>query len=658
MRIIKGIKTLMILSVFITFNYSVFSQVVVVRSKEKVIISGSPYYMHQVKKGETAYSISRAYNITVEELTKANPPAVYGVNEGQSLIIPVKPEIAQVPAADISVKKPQKDETKFIYHSLQAGETIYSLSKANGVSENEIIQSNPGIDINKLSVGAEIAIPRRVFMSDREKFDDQDKQFFFHKVEKGESLASIAEKYGFSVRELRKVNRDLRFPQVGDFVRIPGVVKTEVVPEILVKKDSVVPVIEPVVVKAPRPAGYTDVKNLNGTMNVAVLLPFYLRENAERTETDSSKIVKGKKQKKTITRPEEWIYQRSFDFVEMYNGILLAADTLRALGLNVNISTWDIKSDTSEVYNLINSGKLAEMNLVIGPVYSHNLSIVANYCKDLGIPVVSPVTLKKNSVLTGNPTLFMANSSLEVAQKELAKRLSENYNKNIVFIHADSTRTDPEVRRLKELIFSELNNKLPYEEIKFKEFLFYSRSMFDNDSINRLSHALSDKVGNVVVIASEDPPVISETISEIHGLSKRFDIKVFGYPSMLEIDNLDTKIFFDLDLIVNSTYRIDYSAKNVQMFNAGYRHKFFTEPLERSYAWLGFDIGFYFLSGMAMYGKDFINDPSIHYPDLLETRFDFVRKEPGAGFENQKLFLVRYTKDYDVILINDTDIPR
>ena len=119
--------------------------------------------------------------------------------------------------------------------------------------------------------------------------------------------------------------------------------------------------------------------------------------------------------------------------------------------------------------------------------------LVADYARDLGIPVVSPVTLMNNSVLTNNPTLFMANSSLEVAQKALAKRISENYNNNIVFIHADTSRKDSDVKRFKDLDFNELSYKMPYEEIKFKEILFYSRSMFDNDSINRLSHALSEQ---------------------------------------------------------------------------------------------------------------------------------------------------------------------
>ena len=70
--------------------------------------------------------------------------------------------------------------------------------------------------------------------------------------------------------------------------------------------------------------------------------------------------------------------------------------------------------------------------------------------------------------------------------------------------------------------------------------------MFDNDSINRLSHALSDKSKNIVIIASEDPPVISETIHDLHSLSRKFNIKVFGYPVMRDLENLDPKLFFDL----------------------------------------------------------------------------------------------------------------
>jgi LysM repeat protein/ABC-type branched-subunit amino acid transport system substrate-binding protein len=649
MRIINRIKAIALLISILICTTTVNSQVIVERSKDKVIISGVAYYIHQVKKGETAYSISKAYGITVTDLTSENPPAVYGINVGQSLRIPVR-LVTDINPSEIVAVKREHDESKFIYHIMKPGETIYSLSKSYGVSENEILQSNQSIDINKLSVGTEIAVPKREFMSNRQKFDDQENKYSYHKVLLGETLSSIAKQYGLTVRQLRRENRDLRFPQVGDFVRIPGAKKAEVQEIEQVKADTVAVIPEVQPIKIDKSAGFLPVKDLKGTLDVAVLLPFYLTENSNRTEIDSSTVVKGKKIYRVNKTADDWINPGSIDFLEMYEGILLAADTLRSIGLNVNIHTYDIKSDTVEITNLIRSGKLSGMDVIIGPVYSQNLAIVSQYAKSLGIPVISPVPLMNNSALIKNPTLFMTSSSLEIAQKALAKKIGENYDNNIIFIHTDTLGVDEDVKRFKNLIFAELGYKLPYEDIKFKEFIFYSRSMFNNDSINRLSLALSEQSKNVVVIASEDAPVISEVIDNISSLSRRFNIKLFGYPVIRELDRLDQKELFDMDVLVYSPYWIDYSKKNVKQFNSNFKQKFHTQPLEKSYAWQGYDITYYFLSGLAMHGKNFITHPEIHYPDLLESDYDFKRNVEGDGFENQKLFMVRYTKDYQVIL--------
>jgi len=654
MKIISLGKALSVLLVLLLFSNSVYSQVVVERSKEKIIISGIPYYVHLVKKGQTAYSISKAYGISVEELTKENPPALYGVNEGQTLRIPINSIIEVIPS-EPSLFMKERDETKFVYHNLKPGETIYFLSKSYGVSENEIVQSNPGIDIYDLPIGTEIAVPRREFMSDRQKFDVQGKKYIYHRVIKGESLSSIADIYGLSVRALRRENRNMRFPQVGDFVRIPGVELTEVSDNELVTSDTVMVVEEEPLLVMARPEEYIPVTNLRGSLDVAVLLPFYLKQNSVRKDIDSSKTIRGKKQYQEIRRPEDWIYSRSIDFIEMYEGILLAADKLQSLGLEINLYTFDIKSDTVEITNLIMSGKLSGMDLIIGPVYSHNLSIVAAYARDLDIPVVSPVPLINNSALLNNPTLFMANSSLEIAQRALAKKISEYYDHNIVFIHSDTSGIDQDVNRFKNFIFTELSYSLPYEDIKFKEFIFYNRSMFDNDSINRLSHALSELSKNIVIIASEESPVISETINDVHGLSRKFDIKVFGYPVIRDLEDNDPQVLFDLDMMVYSPSWIDYSSSDVLQFNSDFRQKFLTEPTSKSYAWQGYDIAYYFLSGLAMYGKDFIKHPEIHYPDLLQTEYDFLRRESGDGFENRNLYLVRFTKDYELKLVEENE---
>lgn len=650
-RILKN-KTLIILFLLLVTVPSVMSQVAVERSRDRIVISGIPYYLHLVKKGETAYSISKAYGITTEELFKENPELAAGLKDGQSLRI----KVSMVDTAPVSQQPPLpavfKDETKYIYHILQPGETIYRLSKTYDVTEEELIKSNPGVDISKLPVGFEIAIPRKKESSVAQTISGQDPNAYYHKVSRGETMYSISRQYGISVRELRRANGDTRFPQVGDYLKIPGkkpVPPKVVIPEI-VEETPELPLQE--AEYKERPSGYTPVSNMTGSFNVAVLLPFYLSENAKRSEIDSSKSVKGKKIYREINRSDDWIYPRSLGFVEMYEGMLLAADTLRALGLNIRMNVFDVGADSVGARRLINSGKLDGMDLIIGPVHSEILSFVAEYAVSRGIPIVSPVQLGNNLVLRNNPILFMSVPSIDIAQSAIAEKLKEYYTSNIVLIQSQLAEESAEVSRLRNLISDELASLIPREDIKIRNMAFVSRSSLAKDSVNRLAYSLSDLTRNVVIIASEDSPVMSESITDIHALARKYNISVFGYPAMRYLDNIDHKICFDLGLMIYSPYWIDYSAPDVKQFNSVFRRKFLTEPSEISYAWQGYDILYYFLSGMAIHGREFLTHPEIHNPDLLHTEFDFRRNDLNDGFENHKLYLIRYSNNYELELVS------
>ena len=646
-------KIFLLLINFILIVSTIRSQVVVERSKDKVVISGRPYYIHIVQKGETAYSISKAYYITVDDLVRENPVADKGIREGQALRLPVV-EAPPKQKSQVPVQK-QRDESKYIYHKLVAGDTVFSLARKFGVSEQEILQSNPGVEINKLAVGTEIAIPRREFTTTSQNLDVTEGEFIYHRVAKGESLASIAEKYGVTIREIRKENRGVIFPRVDDNIRIPVTRVAEPLQVTEINADTTEIKVEEEDSESERPVGYTPVGELRGKINIALLLPLYYNENARRTEIDSSQIVRGKKVNKVIKKPDNWIYEGTMPFLELYNGILLAADTLRAKGLNINMSLFDVRRDTMAVIRLIESGKLSEMDLIIGPVYSQNLSIIAKYAGEKDIPVISPVPLKSNSILYDNPVVFITNPSLEVAQEILSLKVSENHSDNLVFIHSDTAGTDPGVLAFKSMIFRDLNSKITLEEIRFKELLFYSRSMLSNDSINRLEHTLSEKSENLVLIASEEPPVLSETIMDLHTLSKKYRIKLLGYPAMRVLKNLEPKYYFDLGIELYSPYWIDYSKADIRKFISSYRSKFLVEPPEESYAWQGYDIAYYFISGIAMHGRRFLRKPAIHNPDLLETEFDFRRIADESGFENHKLFHIKYTSDMEMKLIEDQE---
>ena len=117
------------------------------------------------------------------------------------------------------------------------------------------------------------------------------------------------------------------------------------------------------------------------------------------------------------------------------------------------------------------------------------------------------------------------------------------------------------------------------------------------------------------------------------------------------MSNIEPRYLFDLDLFVYSPFWIDYSKENVRSFVESFYNRFLMEPEEMSYAWLGYDIAFYFYERIiSSWGKSLLRILKYIIPIYLQTKFDFRREDINDGFENNFLFPIRYTKSYDVVL--------
>ena len=86
-------------------------------------------FVHTIKQGETVYSIARTYQVSPESILKLNPTASTGIKAGETLTIPQQQNGTQ--------------EKRF--HTIQAGETLYKLTKTYQVSADDICKANPGL---------------------------------------------------------------------------------------------------------------------------------------------------------------------------------------------------------------------------------------------------------------------------------------------------------------------------------------------------------------------------------------------------------------------------------------------------------------------------------------------------------------------------------
>jgi LysM repeat protein len=149
----------------------------VVRGVSKYI--DLPYQIGEVyivKKGDSLWSIARAYNTTIDELKKLNNLSTNLLSVGQILKIPVKSEV----------------ENYNIY-TVAKGDTLYKIANQFGVTVNDIITSN-NLKSNTLQIGQKLSIP----ILKQENIE--------YYVQSGDSLWSIARKFNTTVDEIKKLN--------------------------------------------------------------------------------------------------------------------------------------------------------------------------------------------------------------------------------------------------------------------------------------------------------------------------------------------------------------------------------------------------------------------------------------------------------------------
>lgn len=127
-------------------------------------IQEKPVY-HEVLPKETKYSIAKKYGITIQQLEKRNPEIIPNLTIGYRLLIKgtaPKTEVISTtePKKESAAKIPQKtiEAVKYVNYEVKPKETLFSLSKMFGLSQEELIRLNPAL-ANSVEIGMILKVP-------------------------------------------------------------------------------------------------------------------------------------------------------------------------------------------------------------------------------------------------------------------------------------------------------------------------------------------------------------------------------------------------------------------------------------------------------------------------------------------------------------------
>jgi len=629
-------------------------------STKKVVIDGKSFYLHTVKPGETLYAISKAYNILQRDIVFNNPEALDGtINAGQELKIPVKSE--DTPTAGLL------QSALFIYHIAEKGQTVYWITQNYDITQEELYKYNPDLEHSALQAGQVITIPKK-----NEVVQQPQKQkvaHVVHVVKRGDTLFSIAKSYNADLNEVFELNPeiDVQKPnlRLGQEIKIPLPnatpitlpVATSKTDTVIIRKDLQTPVNVnehndmssqqiPVFVEEDT----SDcIETSRQNFHIAMFLPLFLAENSPASAPDSS-LVKDSEGRFRYRDGRYWIYPRSLNALEFYQGVLLALDSLKKQGFDVKINLFDTMRDTMKMAQLLKNPIMKDMDLIIGPFSTELVNQVMTFARENRIFCVSPTAINMES-LRNNPYLMQVYSGEINTVKPMVDFISKQKNTHITLI----------------------GNKRDFDQTLYNAYLNKLKTVFDEsnlttlrmhpDSLQDLNRFLKKGVMNVVIVPSTDEAFVTIVTAKLNTSSHNYDVNLYGLASWTKIAGLDLEYLHNLEFRYATAYYIDYSSQQVQRFLQQYRKNYFTEPTmitghggispnPYQFAFLGYDITYYFVSVLKKYGKDFGRCiPGFCLP-MLQSDFLFNRIDTNSGYMNIHFGVYKYSKDYSIVKEN------
>ena len=159
-------------------------------------------FMYTVKKGDSLYSISRIYNVSVDEIKKINYLKTYDLYIGQVLRIP-----------EFYFDMDNMNLPNYKTYTVKKGDTLYKIAKDNNIDVNTLIKDN-ALSSDNLSVGQVIRIrlksgeTSQILECIGNSYDNLNKvdSQIEYVVKKGDSLYKIASTYNTSVSNLLSIN--------------------------------------------------------------------------------------------------------------------------------------------------------------------------------------------------------------------------------------------------------------------------------------------------------------------------------------------------------------------------------------------------------------------------------------------------------------------
>jgi len=326
---------------------------------------------------------------------------------------------------------------------------------------------------------------------------------------------------------------------------------------------------------------------------------------------------------------------RGTTMVEFYRGLLMAIDDLKQQGHSVDVMAVDAGVSEESMRQALTDGHLAQSDVIFGPADVSQVSVMASYCKEHSIRLVLPFNTPCPQVYT-NPYVYVTGVMQELlfpVVTTLVMREMENSN----FVFYETGETDERGRAF----FDHLKQIVHLRGLQ-------STTLRASEGVGGFTAGLNQFRKNVIVLDSRSQSALVPLVGNLkffRDQQPEYKVSLLGFPEWLTYTNTMLRDFYMFDTYVYSPYYRNPLGGRVAKFEQRYQQNFgqASRNVFPKAEMLGYDLGMYFLQGLATMGSGFDSAQGSIVQNPLQHTFRFQRVGDLGGYVNLHAQLVHYT---------------
>lgn len=313
---------------------------------------------------------------------------------------------------------------------------------------------------------------------------------------------------------------------------------------------------------------------------------------------------------------------------EYYQGLLIAADSLKNAGFNIEITIFDTERDTIKFKKILDNEAVQNADFIIGPVIKEGQLMMQHFKNKKNAFHLSPLfTFTKTKI--NDERAISAYPDLTFYADYFVSYLNKNSSVGNIIVLVGKDISDKALANyLKQIIKPEFPLKVKLVELA---------------KVTDIYKNLSKESENYIFMASDDENQINAALKMIADTNNTFKMNTFALRKLIDFNIINTEYWLKSNLHIISPFYIDYSNLLTKKFIETYRIFYETEPNE--FAFVGYDQFISTVSTYAQTNGSFKELNKITPFSLLANRYLLKEKNNSLGLQNSYLHILKYTND-------------